>query len=116
MTDDRALNRVDGEGRKTGVWSERDSHGGVTSGEYVDGERQGTWRHHFVDGSLRSEGEYAHGMLHGAWTWYRATGGLLQRGGFLENDKHGLWERWKADGTPLDTSEWVHDKKVRSNI
>ncbi|QWT23223.1 hypothetical protein KPL76_10805 [Subtercola sp. PAMC28395] len=113
MTDDQALNSADDHGRKTGPWSEVDSHGGMISGVYVDGERQGTWRHEFVDGSLRSEGEYDHGMLHGAWTWYRANGGLLQRGGFFEDEKHGRWERWKADGTPLDTTEWVHGKKRR---
>ncbi len=113
MSDDPAPNRVDDQGRKTGLWSEADSHGGTISGEYVDGERHGVWRHRFTDGSLRSEGDYEHGALHGAWTWYRATGGLLQRGGFLEDEKHGRWERWRADGTPLDSAEWDRGKKLR---
>lgn len=114
MTDDPAPNRVDAQGRKTGHWSERDSHGGMISGAYVDGERHGLWRHQFTDGSLRAEGTYEHGALNGAWTWYRATGGLLQRGGFLDNEKHGRWDRWNPDGTPLDTTEWDRGKKVRA--
>ena len=56
MSDGTAPNHKDQQGRKAGHWSEADSHGGITSGEYVDGERHGLWRHQFVDGSLRSEG------------------------------------------------------------
>jgi antitoxin component YwqK of YwqJK toxin-antitoxin module len=114
MSEEPAPNRLDDQGRKTGLWAEPDSHGGVITGEYVEGERQGEWRHYFIDGSLRSAGTYDRGALHGAWTWYRATGGLLQRGGFLENEKHGRWERWKADGEPLDTAEWDRGKKLRT--
>jgi antitoxin component YwqK of YwqJK toxin-antitoxin module len=113
MNDEIVPNHRDQEGRKTGPWSEADSHGGITSGVYVDGERHGAWRHQFVDGSLRSEGEYDHGTLHGAWTWFRASGGLLQRGEFFHDEKHGRWDRWKADGTPLDSTEWDHGKKLR---
>jgi antitoxin component YwqK of YwqJK toxin-antitoxin module len=106
-------NGHDDEGRKTGRWSETDPHGGIVTGEYVEGERQGIWRHYFANGMLRSEGAYERGKLHGPWVWYRATGGLLQRGGFFEDQKHGLWERWNADGSPLDTTEWDRGKKVR---
>lgn len=113
MSDEPTPNRVDDPGHKTGLWSEADSHGGTITGEYVRGERYGVWRHHFTDGSLRSEGTYDHGTLHGEWTWYRSTGDLLQRGDFLENEKHGRWERWRADGTPLDSAEWNRGKKRR---
>ena len=115
MSVDPAPNGCDDEGRRTGLWSEADPHGGTITGEYVDGERHGVWRHYFADGLLRSEGEYRRGALHGSWVWYRATGGLLQRGGFLDDQKHGLWERWAADGSPLDTTQWDRGRKVRSS-
>ena len=51
-------NEVDRSGQKVGLWTEVDSHGGVMVGEYVEGKRQGVWRHYFVDGSVRSEGTY----------------------------------------------------------
>lgn len=113
MSVDLVPNGYDDEGRKTGPWSEADPHGGTITGEYVDGERHGVWRHYFASGSLRSEGEYRRGALHGSWVWCRATGGLLQRGGFLDDEKHGLWERWTADGSPLDATQWDRGKKLR---
>jgi len=109
---DQSPNQVDERGQKIGMWTEADSHGGVMMGEYVEGERHGVWRHHFADGSVRSEGRYDKGVVDGAWTWYRSTGGLLQRGGFLDGEKHGLWERWDADGNQIDQGTWDHGKKT----
>ncbi|MCK6210184.1 hypothetical protein KZX45_06460 [Georgenia sp. EYE_87] len=105
-------NAVDGQGRKVGAWTEPDAHGGVMVGEYVDGERHGTWRHLAADGRLRSEGGYAAGELDGAWVWYRASGALMQRGGFSRGEKHGRWERWNAAGEPLDAGDFDRGRKV----
>jgi antitoxin component YwqK of YwqJK toxin-antitoxin module len=104
----------DAAGRKTGLWTDADPHGGVMTGEYVDGRRQGTWRHFGADGRLRSEGEFDGGDLHGAWTWYRVTGGLLQRGSFDRGEKHGRWERWSSAGAPLDAGTWDHGRRVKT--
>jgi len=109
---DQSRNEVDNDGRKTGIWTEADSHGGVMTGEYVEGKRHGVWRHNFVDGSVRSEGTYDAGVVDGDWTWYRSTGGLLQRGGFLGSEKHGFWERWDANGNLIDQGTWDHGKKT----
>jgi len=109
---DQSPNEVDRRGQKIGMWTEGDSHGGVMTGEYVEGKRHGVWRHYFVDGSVRSEGTYDKDVVDGAWTWYRSTGGLLQRGGFLLGEKHGLWERWDADGNLIDQGTWAHGKKT----
>ena len=108
---DQSPNEVDRRGQKVGMWTEEDSHGGVMTGEYLEGRRHGVWRHYFVDGSVRSEGTYDKGIVDGAWTWYRSTGGLLQRGGFLMGEKHGLWERWDAAGNPIDSGVWEDGKK-----
>lgn len=86
----------DDSGRKTGPWTEPDTHGGVMVGDYVDGQRHGPWKHLARDGRLRAEGMYSAGELHGAWTWYRASGAVMQKGGFHHGDKHGVWERWNA--------------------
>lgn len=104
---------VDAEGRKTGPWTEPDPHGGVMAGEYVAGERHGTWRHLRADGAVRSEGDYDSGELHGTWTWYRADGGLLQRGAFDRGEKHGRWERWDAAGRRSDAGTWEHGRRVK---
>ncbi len=109
---DPTPNESDGQGRKIGMWTDADSHGGVMTGEYVEGKRHGVWRHSFVDGSVRSEGTYDKGVVDGAWTWYRSTGGLLQRGGFLNAEKHGFWERWDAEGNLIDNGTWDHGKKT----
>lgn len=105
-------NALDDQGRKTGRWSESDPHGGVIVGDYLDGERHGTWRHYSLDGRLRSEGPYEHGALHGTWTWYRANGALMQRGGIDHDVKHGRWERWDAQGRPLDAGDYDQGRKA----
>jgi hypothetical protein len=67
MTDhDVSPNEFDEQGRKIGMWTEADSHGGAMTGEYVAGKRHGVWRHYFVDGSVRSEGTYDNGVGDGA--------------------------------------------------
>ena len=91
-------NEVDRSGQKVGMWTEVDSHGGVKVGEYVEGKRQGVWRHYFADGSVRSEGTYDTGVVHGAWTWYRSTGDLRQRWGFPGFREAWFWERWDPNG------------------
>lgn len=104
-------NTLDDQGRKTGRWTESDSHGGMMVGDYIDGQRHGICRHYSLDGRLRSEGPYEHGVLHGTWIWYRANGALLQRG-HIDNDvKHGRWERWDARGRPLDAGDYDQGRK-----
>jgi len=41
---------LDAHGRKTGFGEEPDPHGGTVSGNYLDSERSGLWRHRFGDG------------------------------------------------------------------
>lgn len=104
-------NSFDAAGRKSGPWSEPDSHGGTMTGAYVDGDRVGLWRHFAGDGRLRSEGGFERGELHGAWTWYRANGVLLQKGTFHHGTKEGTWERWDAQGNHLDSTRWKRGRK-----
>ena len=112
MSPDPTPDRTDASGRKTGVWTDPDPHGGVMVGEYVEGERHGTWRHYFADGRLRAEGGFERGVVHGEWVWYRASGGLLQRGGFERGHKHGTWTRWNAAGALIDSGDYDHDRKA----
>jgi len=109
---DEASNSVDGQGRKSGFWEEDDPHGGIISGNYLDGEREGLWKHHFRDGSVRSECHYESGALTGECIWYRQSGGLLQKGGFLDGEKHGFWQRWTTTGTLID--EGPFDRGAKS--
>jgi antitoxin component YwqK of YwqJK toxin-antitoxin module len=106
-----SFNRLDDAGLRTGFWEEPDPHGGVISGVYVDGERSGLWKHHFANGSVRSECHYVNGELTGECIWYRQAGGLLQKGGFLAGEKHGFWQRWTAGGVPIDEGEFDRGTK-----
>jgi hypothetical protein len=56
----------DDQGRRHGLWTDPDAHGGVMVGGYVDGLRQGRWRHLSTDGRLRSQGDYLDDQLHGS--------------------------------------------------
>jgi len=103
---------TDGEGRRQGLWTDADAHGGVMIGDYVDGVRQGEWRHYSADGRLRSRGHYDDGQLDGEWTWYRANGRVMQTGGFRRGSKHGIWERWNDAGEPLDRGRYDDGRKA----
>ncbi|MCN0152043.1 toxin-antitoxin system YwqK family antitoxin [Salinispora arenicola] len=102
----------DARGRKTGLWTDPDPHGGVMVGEYVEGERQGTWRHFSADGRLRAEGGFDKGTVHGEWVWHRSSGEIMQRGGFDHGRKHGTWTRWNTAGEMVDRGDYANDKKV----
>lgn len=106
------MNELDAAGRKTGQWEEDDPHGGVIAGEYVAGEREGLWRHHFTNGAVRSECHYESGDLTGECVWFRQTGGLLQKGSFLNGEKHGFWQRWSSDGALIDEGHFDQGKKT----
>ena len=105
------MNQFDAEGRKSGPWEEDDPHGGVISGDYVDGVREGLWVHHFRDGAVRSECHYDAGELTGECVQYRQTGGLLHKGAFLQGEKHGFWQRWSNAGDLLDEGSFDRGKK-----
>lgn len=105
------MNEHDGAGRKTGFWEEPDPHGGMISGDYLAGRREGLWRHRFADGAVRSESHYVDGELNGDCVWYRQTGGLLQKGGFLRDEKHGFWQRWSAAGALIDEGQFDRGAK-----
>lgn len=101
----------DDAGRKTGLWEEADSHGGMIFGDYNADKREGVWRHLFADGALRSESHYEGGALNGDCVWYRQTGGLLQKGAFRHDEKHGLWQRWTKTGALIDEGEFDRGTK-----
>lgn len=103
---------VDSEGRKQGLWTDADPHGGAMTGTYVDGVRQGEWCHFSADGRLRSRGHYEDGELAGEWTWYRASGRLMQTGGFRLGSKHGEWVRWNSAGELLDRVHYDKGRKL----
>lgn len=111
MSTPPTLDEEDAQGRKTGLWTDPDPHGGVMVGEYVEGERQGTWRHFCTDGRLRAEGGFDDGTVHGEWVWYRSSGGIMQRGGFDHGRKHGTWTRWNAAGEMIDRGDYGADKR-----
>ncbi|HYJ24249.1 MAG TPA: hypothetical protein VE027_04535 [Acidimicrobiia bacterium] len=91
-------NEVDRSGQKVGMWTEVDSHGGVKVGEYVEGKRQGVWRHYFVEWVGALGGHVRQRRSGWAWTWYRSTGDLRQRWGFPGFREAWFWERWDPNG------------------
>lgn len=103
---------VDDLGRRQGLWTDADPHGGVMVGTYVEGVRQGGWRHLSADGRLRSEGGFVDGELDGEWTWYRSNGLTMQRGSFRRGAKHGVWERWNTAGEPVDRGAYDQDRRT----
>jgi antitoxin component YwqK of YwqJK toxin-antitoxin module len=81
---------------------------GIIIGEGIvkdDGNRNGSWKDFYPDGSLKSEGNYDNGKQVGEWKYYHANGKLEQTGKFNKQGKFdGTW-KWYFDSGQLIREE-----------
>lgn len=123
-----------------GSWKMWDEQGrAMGGGEYVQGQRQGTWTRHFLAGEAElvsgplakqfsgpfvSTAVFDHGKLHGQWTVVDAKDRTVFDWSFKNDKRHGrcVWyypngEPWRevhyVDGEPNgEFSEWAPDGQI----
>ena len=93
-------NEVDRSGQKVGMWTDVDSHGGVKVGEYVEGKRQGVWRHYFVEWGGALGGHVRQRRSWWAWTLIPLDRWSPPAWGFRGFREAWFWERWDPNGKP----------------
>ena len=100
-----------------GAWKMWDIKGNlVAEGQFVDGERQGTWYrwHHREDSDMLSRAPYdkfappfvsqatfQSGELHGAWILFDAKQVKISEWNFVEGKRHGKSIWWHANGQKM---------------
>ncbi len=69
-----------------------------SEGQYVNGQRVGTFVWWYANGQQRTVGEYQDDREHGQWTWWHKNGMKEARGEFLAGEKVANWSLWDAEG------------------
>lgn len=62
-----------------------------SSGQYVDGKKDGQWMYWDDMGNRHRKAHYKRGLKHGRWVAWNTKGVTTQSGRYKENRKHGQW-------------------------
>lgn len=71
----------------------------IERGNYEEGQRKGTWRQWYPQGSLKRQEMWQKGTLTGSFTEYYPNGTLLKQGKYKKNALHGLVKEYNQEGT-----------------
>lgn len=77
---------------------------GILIGEGVvteKGERDGSWKEYYDNGSLRAEGNYDKDLREGPWKFYHLNGKVEQEGTYVKGKPEGEWRWYYPGGEPL---------------
>jgi lysozyme len=92
MVDGKRINQYDSEGRKQGIWEERDDdddvyYDEIGKGLYLNNERNGVWVFYYLDGQIFAKGQYVGGLPNGIWEYYNKISGELEGKTLFNNGK-----------------------------
>ncbi len=100
MTDEGEGEYVDG--KRDGPWKHGSSHG-----RYLNGEKDGPWTE--IDGPTRADGSYKKGMRSGEWS--EMVGAQMKtRGSYKNGEMKGAWEFFAPTGELLVTIDYANDE------
>lgn len=90
------------------------SEGFLTREEnYVEGSLHGPWQDYDpFDGSPRMSGTYEHGERVGTWRITYRDGTLVDEVEYVDGQKHGLQRKFTVEGAPLEEITWDHGEKT----
>lgn len=123
-------------GLEDGLSVEFDEKGDTVSrGEYIDGEREGSWlfrqgnqqirgyfkagkmdgewKHYFDNGRLSFSGKFADGEPTGRHQAYYETGTIKWEGKYVAGKREGEWKSYAADGTLNLTIDYRNGIEIR---
>jgi len=85
---------VDEEGNKEGTWREYYMDGTLRSvGTYAKDKPVGNWKYYFENGKIESEGKYTKsGLLDGTWRWYFDDGSIRRIQSYIAGMEDGEYE------------------------
>lgn len=107
------------DGRKHGRWAEEEEfrlsrtnvRRTTSEGPYVNGERNGIWRHRNVRRDIVTEGRYVDGRRQGEWVSRHSSGTVTDQGRYVDGQRQGRWVSRQTDGTPWEEGEYVDGQK-----
>ncbi len=81
-------------------------------GEYVKGEKAGTWTKWDTSGVRITEGGFLHGKMHGVWTDWYPNGQKAQESRWYFGKRDGKWTRWSSNGALEEIQTYDHRHEV----
>ncbi|WP_189702660.1 toxin-antitoxin system YwqK family antitoxin [Subsaximicrobium wynnwilliamsii] len=75
---------------------------------YVNGIKQGPYKHFSVDGKVIISGNYNNDNLNGEWQWYYDDGSLRVTEGYENGNRHGASKRYYQNGQLEDDYFYEH--------
>ena len=91
IKDGKRINQYDSEGRKQGVWEERDDDDDdeIGQGLYLNNERIGVWEFYdTLSDQIFAKGQYVDGYPDGIWEYYNPLNGELEGKSLFDNGKY----------------------------
>lgn len=101
-------------GLKQGPWLEH-VNDDRREGVYLDGERDGTWRHYYGDGAVRFEGRFLVGIAVGQHVTYWPSGIRASVGDYEGGLQEGNWRYFDASGVVQLVRQYEAGRIVRVN-
>lgn len=77
----------------------------------MDGNRNGTWKEFFDDGTVSASGQYSANRRSGRWEFYNEEGQVIQTGQYSNGRTHGLWRWYYDDGSLLREEEYYQGRR-----
>ena len=68
--------------------------------------KDGSWKHYYLNGTLRLSGQYEKGLLQGTYEVYYPDGTIEIRGEYLDNKSHGNWRFYDESGQEVYAIEY----------
>jgi len=68
-----------------------------STGEFKDGEYEGTWKVYHQNGVLKQIGDYSKGKAEGFWKFYHENGRIWKYGDYVNDQKQGFWKYYTPE-------------------
>lgn len=103
-----AINQLDQNGLKTGLWvitgemvnsTKYQPHQKIEEGHYKASKREGLWKKYHVNGNLKSEITYLDNRPHGSYKLYYPDGVKEEDGNWVNQRNTGNFKRFHPNGT-----------------
>ena len=102
-------------GQESGLWETFYPSSNVTSssGNFVNGRRDGEWTYQYQSGKLREKGSFENGVESGVWTNYYENGQKQGEGSFVAGKREGTWTWYRENGSVWRTAEYKDGKEIK---
>lgn len=103
---------VDETGNRNGSWKDFYEDGSLKAeGRYTNNMQTGTWKYYNTKGVVEQTGNYNNGRPDGTWKWYYESGELLREEDYYRGQRDGLYTEYSVTGEIIVQGEYTDGEK-----